>query len=220
MQQFDTPSPISIVLDIPAGRIQLVATDRVDTTVEVRAADASKGRDVKVAEQTTVDYGDGVLRIETLRNNRILGPSGSLEVTVQLPAGSHLNAKAASAELRAVGCFGDVAFHGAHGAIDLDEAESAHLSTVAGDVSVRRLAGPAEISTTKGDIRIVEATGGMVVLSTQAGDVSVGAAPDVSASLDAGTTDGRIHNALKNTGAAKLTIHATTVQGDISAYSL
>ena len=48
-----------------------------------------------------------------------------------------------------------------------------------------------------------------------------GAAAGVSASLDAGTAYGRIHNALKNTeGTADLNIHATTTQGDITARSL
>ena len=56
MQKFDTPAPISAVLDIPAGRIQFIAADRADTTVEVLPANASKSRDVKAAEQTTVDY--------------------------------------------------------------------------------------------------------------------------------------------------------------------
>ncbi len=220
MQKFDTPAPISAVLDIPAGRVRFIAADRADTAVEVLPADASKGRDVKVAEQTTVEYGDGVLRIEASAKNQVLGPSGSIEVTVQLPAGSRVKAKAASAELRAVGRFGDVAFEGAHGAIKLDEAASVRLTTVAGDVSVGRLNGPAEISTGKGDIRIAEAVRGTVVLRTQAGDVSVGAAHGVSASLDAGTTYGRIHNALKNEGAADLNIHATTAYGDIVARSL
>jgi hypothetical protein len=223
MQKFHTPTPISAVLDIPAGRVQFIAADRADTTVEVLPADASKGRDVKLAERTTVEYGDGVLRIETpAPKNRILGSSGSIEVTIQLPAGSGIEAKAASAEFRGVGRLGDVAFEGAHGAIKLDEAASVRLTALAGDVSVGRLGGPAEISTAKGDIRIVEAVRGTVVLRTQAGDVSVGAAPGVSASLDAGTTYGRIHNALKNTdgAAAQLDIHATTAYGDITARSL
>ena len=114
MQKFDTPAPISAVLDIPAGRIQFIAADRADTTVEVLPANASKSRDVKAAEQTTVDYGDGVLRIEApAAKNQILGPSGSVEVTVQLPAGSRVEAKAAAAEFRGVGRLGDVAFEGA-----------------------------------------------------------------------------------------------------------
>jgi DUF4097 and DUF4098 domain-containing protein YvlB len=136
--------------------------------------------------------GRGRLRIEAPAKNRILGSSGSIEVTVQLPAGSRVEAKAASAEFRTVGRLGDVAFDSSQASIKIDEAASARLSTLAGDVSVGRLGGAAEIRTGKGDIRIAEAVGGTVVLRTEAGAISVRAAAGVSASLDAGTTHGRI----------------------------
>jgi hypothetical protein len=220
MQKFDTPAPISAVLDIPAGRVQFIAADRADTTVEVLPANASKGRDVKAAEQTTVEYADGILRIETSAKNQYLGPSGSIEVTVKLPAGSQVEAKAASAELRALGRLGDVAFEGAYRQIKIDEAASARLTAIDGDVEIGRLGGPAEISTQRGDIRIAEAMRGTVVLRTQSGDISVSAAAGVSASMDAGTGYGRISNALENDGTAELDIHATTSQGDIVARSL
>ncbi|MBZ6478224.1 hypothetical protein K9U14_33735, partial [Streptomyces griseocarneus] len=122
MQKFTTTAPITAVLDVPAGRIRFIAADRADTTVEVLPANASSGRDVKAAEQTTVAYTDGVLRIEAApAKNRILGSSGSVEVTVQLPAGSHIQAKTASAELRGVGRLGDVTFEAAQGTVKLDE---------------------------------------------------------------------------------------------------
>ncbi len=223
MQKFDTPAPISAVLDIPAGRIRFIAADRADTTVEVLPANASKSRDVKAAEQTTVEYADGVLRIDApVAKNQYLGPSGSIEVTIQLPADSRIETKAASAEFRAVGRLGDVVFEGAHGAIKIDEAASMRLTAAAGDVTIGRLAGPAEISTQKGDIQIAEAVHGTVVLTTQMGDVTINAAAGVSASLDASTGYGRTHNALRNTdgAAAGLNIRATTSHGDITARSL
>ncbi|WP_157878414.1 DUF4097 family beta strand repeat-containing protein, partial [Streptomyces chattanoogensis] len=139
---------------------------------------------------------------------------------VKLPAGSHIDARAASAELRTVGRLGDVVFEGAYRQVKLDEAASLRLTAVDGDVEVGRLGGAAEISTARGDIRITEAMGGKVVLSTQSGDITVGAAAGVSAALDAGTGHGRIHNALKNDGTADLDIRATTPHGDITARSL
>jgi DUF4097 and DUF4098 domain-containing protein YvlB len=220
MQKFDTPAPISAVLDIPAGRVRFIAADRADMTVEVLPADASKGRDVKAAEQTKVEYADGILRIETSAKNQYLGPSGSIEVTVKLPAGSRVEAKAASAELRTVGRLGEVVFEGAYHQIKLDEAASVRLTAIDGDVEVGRLGGPAEISTARGDIRIAEAVRGTVVLRTQSGDISVGAAAGVSAAMDAGTGYGRISNALKNDGTTELDIQATTSYGDITARSL
>ncbi|TDC77447.1 DUF4097 family beta strand repeat-containing protein [Streptomyces hainanensis] len=223
MQKFATPAPVSAVLDIPAGHIRLIAADRADTTVEILPADATKGRDVKLAERTEVTYADGVLRIGTPESgSRILGPSGAVEITVQLPAGSRVDAKAASAELRGVGRLGDVTFDGAQGTVKLDETADAHLTLLAGDITVGRLGGAAELATQKGDLQVTEAVRGTLTLRTQAGDITVGAARGASASLDAGTGHGRIRNSLRNTegAAADVAIHATTSYGDITARSL
>ncbi|MET9389954.1 DUF4097 family beta strand repeat-containing protein [Streptomyces sp. NPDC006624] len=223
MQKFDTPAAVTAVLEIPAGHIRLIAADRADTTVEVLPADASKSRDVRAAEQVTVAYADGVLRIEAPEAaHRVLGHPGAVEVTVQLPAGSRVEAKAAAAELRGVGRLGDVTYEGAQATVKLDETADARVALSAGDVSVGRLGGAAEISTQKGDISVAEAVRGTVTLRTEHGGITVGAARGVSASLDAGTSYGRIHNSLRNAdgGAAALTIHATTSYGDITARSL
>ncbi|MEG8275601.1 DUF4097 family beta strand repeat-containing protein [Streptomyces sp. AHA2] len=223
MQQFPTPKPVTAVLDVPAGRIRFIAADRADTTVEVLPADASKSRDVKAAEQIAVSYADGVLRVTApAPKNRLLGSSGAVEVTVQLPSGSRVEARTAAGELRGVGRLGDVTFEGSLGPVKLDETAAARIGVQAGDISVGRLGGPAEVSVQKGDIRIAEAVRGAFTLRTQHGDISVGAAPGVSASLDAGTTYGRIRNSLKNAdgAAAGLTIHATTAYGDVTARSL
>src|ERR1700756_1354712 len=121
MQTYQTPSPVTVVLDIPAGQIRLVATERTDTTVEVLPSGASKRRDVKAAEQTTVEFADGVLRIATADPNKVLGSSGSLDVTIALPAGSRIEGKAGAAELSSSGRLGTVSFDGAYRTVELDE---------------------------------------------------------------------------------------------------
>ncbi|MFD5435447.1 DUF4097 family beta strand repeat-containing protein [Kitasatospora sp. NPDC127067] len=221
MQKFDTSAPITVVLDIPGGRVRFIAAERGDTTVEVRPAEAGKNRDVQAAERTDVAFADGVLRITTAAaGHQLLGPTGSLEVTVQLPAGSAVRGRAAAAELRVVGRLGDVAFDGAYRTTKVDEAASLDLTAVDGDVEVGRLTGPARIATTRGDIRITEARRGTVELTTQAGSITVGAAAGVPAALDAGTGHGRIANTLRNDGTTVLDIRATTSHGDITARSL
>ncbi|HUQ60693.1 DUF4097 family beta strand repeat-containing protein [Lentzea sp.] len=199
MQTFTTPAPIAAVLDVPAGRVRFIAADRADTAVEVLPLDASKSRDVKAAEKTSVEFADGVLRISAAAGSKVLGPSGSVEITVQLPAGSAVEAKVASAELRGVGRLGDIAFEAAQSDIKIDEAAHVRVTTQAGDVAVGSLTGSAEISTQKGDITVATA---------------------LSASLDAGTTHGRVHNSLRNDGATAVTIRATTAYGDITARGL
>ncbi|WP_330172120.1 DUF4097 domain-containing protein [Streptomyces sp. NBC_01498] len=220
MRKFDTPTPITAVVDVPTGRVQIIAADRADTVVEVLPMNASKSRDVKAAEQATVECGDGVLRIDVPVKNQYIGASGSVEVTVRVPTGSRVEGKAGATEFRGVGRLGDVVFDGAYRQIKIDEAASVQLTAHEGTVEVGRLSGPAEITTQRGDIRITEAMGGTVTLRTQQGDISVGAARGVSASLDAGTPYGRISNALRNDGTITLDIRATTSHGDITAHSL
>ncbi|MFD8482394.1 DUF4097 family beta strand repeat-containing protein [Kitasatospora sp. NPDC059673] len=219
MQKFDTPATITAVIDIPAGHLRLIAADRTDTLVEVLPANPSKGRDVQAAEQTEAVLTDGVLRIVTASaNHRLLGPSGAVEVTVQLPSGSRVEAKAADAELRGVGRLGEVSYESARGAVKLDETAGGRLVLQDGAIEVGRLTGSAQLDTQRGDLTVAEAVRGELVLTTQSGSITVGAARGVSASLDADTSYGRIHNALRNADdVPALTIRATTKNGDISA---
>ncbi|MFJ4677074.1 MULTISPECIES: DUF4097 family beta strand repeat-containing protein [unclassified Kitasatospora] len=222
MQKFDTAAPVTVVLDVPAGLVRFIAADRTDTVVELRPADPAKGRDAKAVEHTEVGYADGVLRIVTdSAAHRLLGPSGALEVTVQLPSGSTVEAKSADARLRGVGRLGAVTFESARGSVKLDEASAARLTLQDGDIEVGRLTGPAAFSTQRGDLTVAEAVRGALELTTRSGSIAVGVARGVSASLDAGTGHGRIDNALRNADdVPAVTIRATTAHGDISARTL
>ncbi|MGH3292390.1 MAG: DUF4097 family beta strand repeat-containing protein [Trebonia sp.] len=221
MQQFATPAAITAIVAVPAGRIRLTAADRDTATVEVRPADPGKRRDVKLAEQVTASYSNGVLRVAAPAANRVLGSSGAVEVTVALPAGSAVQATTASVQFTTEGPLGDVTLDSAQATVSLDQAATARITIVDGDITAGHLGGDAELRTARGDISVAEATRGTVVLLTQTGAITVGAAAGASAALDAGTTMGRIRNALKNDGGSPaLNIHATTTVGDITARSL
>lgn len=221
MQTFATPAPVTAIVDIPAGRMQFTAADRADTTVEIRPATPAKGRDVKLAEQITTECNDGILRIAAPSGYRILGSSGAVELTVRLPAGSRVEAKAASAQFTTMGQLGDVTFESSQATIKVDQAATANLSTVDGDISVGRLGGDAKLCTVRGDIQVAQAAQGTVEARSETGAITIAAAAGVSATLDAGTTMGRIHNALKNAGGtAGLAITATSTLGDITASSI
>jgi DUF4097 and DUF4098 domain-containing protein YvlB len=104
--------------------------------------------------------------------------------------------------------------------VTVEQAATARLAVVDGDITAGRLGGDAQMRTVTGDIRVAEAVGGTVVLRTETGAITVGAAAGVSAALDAGPTRGRVRNALRNAGGVPaLTIRATTTLGDITASS-
>ncbi|MFJ8017066.1 hypothetical protein ACIQ5Y_31800, partial [Streptomyces sp. NPDC096339] len=73
----------------------------------------------------------------------------------------------------------------------------------------------------KGDIQITDAIRGDLELRTEHGQIAVTTARGTSATLDADTAYGRIHNSLRNTEGpdAGLNIHATTGYGNITARS-
>ena len=222
MQKFATTAPIAAVVAVPAGQLRFIAADRADVTVEVRPSNVGRSKDVKATEETSVSFADGVLRVAAPEaRNQLFGASGSVEVTVQLPAGSSLDVKAAAADLRGVGRLGDVVFEAAQGPVKLDEAGDVRVVLQDGGIAVGRLNGSAALTTARGDLNVAEAVRGSLVLDTKAGSITVGAARGTSAVLDAGTTLGRISNTLQNTAGtdAELTVRATTALGDITAHA-
>ena len=219
MQTFATPAPVTAILTVPAGRIQVTAADRADTTVQIRPADPAKARDVKLAARITAAYSDGVLRVTAPAASRVLGSTGAVEVTIQLPAGSAVQATTASAQFTTTGPLGEVTLDSAQAAVSVEQAATARITVVDGDITAGHLGGDAQLRTARGSIHITEATRGTLELRTQTGAITVAAAAGASAALDAGTTTGRVSNALKNTGTTDLAIHATTTVGDITASS-
>src|SRR6516162_4245509 len=50
MPVFDTPAPISALIELGVGDLRVVASDRSDTVVEVRPTNPSKQSDITAAE--------------------------------------------------------------------------------------------------------------------------------------------------------------------------
>ena len=114
MPNFDTPQPITATVEISAGSVRLVATDRDDTVVEVRPRDESRSHDVKAAEQVRVDFKNGTLAVTSQRGFSF-PRRGAVVVDVGLPAGSRLDVSVASANVVADGEYADCKFASASG---------------------------------------------------------------------------------------------------------
>ncbi|HKX70475.1 MAG TPA: hypothetical protein VJM75_04570, partial [Acidimicrobiales bacterium] len=110
MPTFHTPEPISVTVELGVGDLRIVASDRTDTMVEVRPSDAAKKADVTAAEQTRVEYAGGRLLIKAPKSWRQFtwrGGGESVDVQVELPAGSHLRGETGVAALRCQGRLGE-----------------------------------------------------------------------------------------------------------------
>ena len=209
MPVFDTPEPISVTVELGVGDLRVVAGDRADTVVEVRPSDPAKKGDVTAAEQTRVEYAGGRLLIKAPKNWRRYTPHGggeSVDVQVELPAGSHLRGEAGVAALRCQGRLGECHYKTGLGDIQLDQADAVQLRTGMGDVAVERAGGDAEVSTGSGSLRVGRIDGAAVVKSSN-GDIWIG---EVAGNLRANTANGRI-----SVDRARETVAAKSANGDV-----
>jgi hypothetical protein len=195
MQTFETPEPISATIDLGsvrvAGDLRIVASDRADTVVDVRPGDETNATDIETAGQTLVEYTNGhlIVKAPKLRLRSLLGRGAAIRVTVELPSGSRLVAKAGSADFICEGRLGE-----------------SRIRTGAGDVLLTQSVGHTVVETANGDVRVHEIDGTAVVMSAN-GDIAVG---DVSGDLRLSTANGSI-----SVDRALATVAAKTANGDV-----
>jgi len=179
MPTFDTPEPISAAIDLVAGDVRLTATDAGATVVTVRPSDASDDDDRKAAAATLVECAGGRLVVRAPRPGlrSWLSPRGvgSIDVTIELPAGSDVHGTGHTASFHCDGRLADCRIKTGLGSIRLAEAASVSLKSGAGDISADRVTGHAAVMSASGDVRVRE-LGENAVVKTANGDTWVGSA--------------------------------------------
>jgi DUF4097 and DUF4098 domain-containing protein YvlB len=207
MPTFDTPEPIAATIEIPTGHLLIRASDRTDTVVEVRPQDESRPLDVEAAEQTQVEFTGGQLTVKApkvgLRS--LIGRYPSLEVTIDLPADSSVDAKTV-APIRTEGPLGESTLDSGVGTVRVDQAGRLKVHSGAGDISIGRSTGNLDVATSTGKIRISEVEG-TAVAKTSNGDISIG---QVTGDARLNTANGDI-----TVGRALSAIAAKTAAGSV-----
>ena len=190
MPTFDTPTPLSIRLDVSAGSVRVRASDRADTVVTVRPGDEHKSADVQAAEQTRVTCADGRLEVRSPRRARLLfmGATPTVDIELLVPEGSAVEATIAAGEVDCEGRLGDVRIDNRYGDITVNAAATLRARTSAGNITVGSLADGGEAGTSYGEIRIRDAAGELR-LDSACGDITVERAV---ASVGATTKYGRV----------------------------
>jgi DUF4097 and DUF4098 domain-containing protein YvlB len=121
---------------------------------------------------------------------------GSIDVDVELPAGSDLSGHVVAGGFRCIGSLGRCELKSSVGEIRLDQAAQVKLST-AGDIAVRRVSGDTEVTTATGDVHITE-IGGAGVIKNANGDTRIGAVcgdlrvTAANGDIDVGTAHGSV----------------------------
>jgi DUF4097 and DUF4098 domain-containing protein YvlB len=174
---FDTAGPISATIDVVVGDVRISAGDGAAAVIDVRPSDASNAEDVKAAEQTRVEYANEHLLVKApkVRSWRARSAGGSIDVTIELPSGSHVRGSGQTTDFSCAGRLGDCRIKTGMGQIQLDEVDTPNLKTGIGDIGLERATGHAEITTGSGEVRAraLEAT---AVIKNSNGDTWVGSA--------------------------------------------
>ncbi len=209
MTTFDTPEPISLEVELGVGDLRIEASDRTETTVEVRPSDPTKTADVTAAEQTRVDHANGHLLVKASSGWRQWMPhrgGGSIDVEIGLPEGSRVRVDAGVVAVHGRGRLGECQCKVGVGEIRLGETGRPTLKTGAGDITMERAAGKAEIVTGAGAVRIGSIDGSAAVKNSS-GDTWIG---EVSGAARVSAANGSISVDEVRDG-----IVAKTARGDV-----
>jgi hypothetical protein len=175
MPVFATPEPISVTIELAVGDVQIIASDRTDTVVEVRPSDESDDSDVKAAQKTRVEYADGTLLVRSPKARALdfSSKTRSVDVLIELPAGSRVHGDVSVADVRSTGVLGECRLKASVGHFRLDRTGSLRLDTSGGHVTVDAVVGNAEVATGSGRVRIGE-IGGTAVIKNSNGNTDIG----------------------------------------------
>ncbi len=175
METFDTPQPITVTLGLGVGDVRIVAGERTDTVVDVRPSDPGKPSDVAAAQETRVEYANGLVSVTGPKGWRQWiprGRDGSVDVRIELPAGSSVRGSAGVASLRCSGRIGECRFRTGVGDVTLEGTGAIDVRVGVGDVSADVVAGRAEVHTT-GLVRVGRIDGAAVIKNSN-GETSIG----------------------------------------------
>ncbi|MFI9346337.1 DUF4097 family beta strand repeat-containing protein [Streptomyces sp. NPDC052773] len=211
MPSFDTPQAISVTAYVEAGSIQFTAGDRLDTVVEVRPRDPRKDLDARTADQTEVTCASGVLTVRTPKSP-LLGRTGVVDVTVELPTGSRVEVTGAWTQVLGEGRLGEVRVKTSSGDVRLDTTGPLNLTASHGSITVDRVEGAAAITTSSGSLR-VGVVDGSAVLKNSHGTTTVDA---VTGELRVSGANGDIEIRRAEDSVAATTAHGTLRVGEVA----
>ncbi|KUL25702.1 DUF4097 family beta strand repeat-containing protein [Actinoplanes awajinensis] len=213
MPSFDTPGPIAVSVQLIAGDLRVIASDRLDTVVQVNPGDIATDRDVLAAEQTRVEFVSGTLTVRGARHPGLgmFGKVGVVDVVIEVPAGSDLDATLGAGAIRCTGVLGAAKLRSGAGDLQVEQAAGLTVTTGIGLVTAETVTGDATLTTGSGKLRVGSVTG-TAVLKNGNGETWVGHA---GSELRINSANGDIE-----AGHADASMTANTANGDISVREL
>jgi DUF4097 and DUF4098 domain-containing protein YvlB len=227
MHEFNTPEPISARLSLLAANVTLDASERATTTIDVRPTDPDEPRDVELAERIAVRFDDGTLTIRAPKSGLWLSskPRGSVDVAVQLPAGSNVRTETAAGAFRMTGELGACRLDTAAADVSIERVRTAQISKAAGTVTIGEVSEDATVESGTGEVEIeriggagkIDSANGGATIGSVDGDLKVSSANGdlVVRRCGGSVTASTAFGTLRLLSVAQGTIKADSARGDI-----
>lgn len=217
MPTYETPNPIDLAVNLQVGVIDILASDRSDTVVTVSPTNPAKAVDRRGAEETKVDFDGQRITIAGPRPRiSFIGPTESVDVRVELPAGSRMTADIAVGNVRTIGRLGATRIKNSTGAVEVDVTGDLWLRAGHGNVTVSRAEGGMEITADHGQIRVGAVTGDGILKSSH-GTIFVG---ESGGDLDAKLSYGDLEITTAHASVSAKTAYGSVQLGEVSSGSI
>lgn len=206
MPTYSTPEPVDLAVNLQVGHIDVVASDRTDTVVTVSPTSPNRAVDQRGAAATTVEFdGRRITVIGPRSKFRLLGPTESVDITVELPTGSRFTAECAAGGIRTSGSLAATRVKASAGTVDLEATGDLWLHSAHGDATVGHIDGSAEVVAGHGQIRI-DTIAGDAALKSSYGSIRLGT---TYASVEADLSYGDLHIARPESSVVARTAYGT-----------
>lgn len=226
MHTFDTPSPVRLRVEIPKGRVRVIAEDTQQTRVELIAVNGDSVAKQWIAEAEVAQHGDEIVVLIRQHGLMFFGLGGAIEATIHLPTASAASLSTGSGHIDTTGRLGDVRANTGSGAIRLAQTAEAHARTGSGEITVEAASGSVDAKTGSGNVTIgtvggnanvstgsghagVASYGGAAKLNTGSGNLEIGQAGD---SLEAFSASGNVEVRRADHGR----VRARTISGRVN----
>ena len=225
METFQTPAPVRLRIEIPKGRIRVVAEASSETRLELTAihGDAAPGL---IADAEVAQRGDEIVVRIDRHGLGFLGIGGAIEATLHAPLGSAAHLSTGAGRIETDGRLGEVNASSGSGAIRLDDSAEIHARTGSGEIVIASSSGSVDAKTGSGrisvgkvgaDARIATGSGHAelaqaardATLTTGSGNIEIGQAGD---SLEAFAASGNVQVRRADHGR----VRAKTISGRVS----
>jgi Putative adhesin len=182
MPAYESLAPIEADIDVSSGHVEVIASDRADTAVEVTPTNPGRSGDVSLAREATVTFEDNHLRVRVPGRLKVLGPGrDSVDVRVELPTGSRATIETGNGSVRVRGKLGATRIVAKYGNVSADRVGDLALVSPHGEADIAEVGGELDVKAAHGHVRIGRIAGaarlrgahGTLVLGTTEGQVDV-----------------------------------------------